>query len=242
MAATRRFLMACLVALMLPGVLQAQDSTGTTRAMATRAELQALLPTVTGAYQAAIRDRLQNGDFKAGDLIALSVVGESTLTDTFTVRTGQRLKLPDIPEFSLHGLLRSELQDFMANKIADYIRNPQVDAAALVRVAVTGAVNRPGFFSVPAETPVAEVVMVAGGPSTHASLQKVELRRGDSVVVDRDAMNQALASGTSIDQLGIQGGDLLVVGEKPAGWKGALQTIGLITGVFTGIYFATRIF
>lgn len=238
-------LLTALVAAVLPPHLAAQDTTPVdpgARAMASRAELQGLLQGASGDQRAVIESRLERGDFNAGDLIALTVVEESTLTDTFTVRTGQVLKLPNIPEFSLHGLLRSELQDFMARKIAEYVRNPQVDAVPLVRVAVTGAVNRPGFFSVPADIPVSQVVMVAGGPSNQASLQKVEIRRGDSVIVDKDRMSTALAAGTSLDQLNIHGGDQFVVGEKPGGWRGTLQTIGLLTGLFTGIYFATRIF
>jgi protein involved in polysaccharide export with SLBB domain len=238
-------LITALVAAAAPFRLAAQDTTKVelgARAMASRAELEGVLQSASGDQRVAIQNRLERGDFNAGDLIALTVVEESTLTDTFTVRTGQVLKLPNIPEFSLHGLLRSELQDFMARKIAEYVRNPQVDAVPLVRVAVTGAVNRPGFFNVPADIPVSQVVMVAGGPSNQASLQKVELRRGDSVIVTRDRMSSALAAGTSLDQLNIHGGDQFVVGEKPGGWRGALQTVGLLTGLFTGIYFATRIF
>lgn len=237
-----RSLMLALIAVTMPAMLVAQDTASPSRAMASRAELQAMLQGASADRQSAIQTRLENGDFQPGDLVALSVVEDSTLTDTFTVRTGQMLKLPNVPEFSLHGVLRSELQDFMAKKVAEYIRNPQVDAVALVRVAVTGAVNRPGFFSVPAETPAAQVVMVAGGPTGNASLQKVEVHRGDSVLVTRAQMSTALAAGTSLDQLNIHGGDQFVVGEKPGGWRGTLQTVGLLTGVFTGIYFATRIF
>lgn len=238
-------LITVLIAAAAPSRLPAQDTTQAalgTRAMASRADLERMLQSASGDQRVAIQARLERGDFNAGDLIALTVVEESTLTDTFTVRTGQVLKLPNIPEFSLHGLLRSELQDFMARKIAEYVRNPQVDAVALVRVAVTGAVNRPGFFNVPAEMPVSDVVMVAGGPSNQASLQKVEIHRGDSVIVTRAQMSTALAAGTSLDQMNIHGGDQFVVGEKPGGWRGTLQTIGLLTGLFTGIYFATRIF
>jgi hypothetical protein len=84
--------------------------------------------------------------------------------------------------------------------------------------------------------------MVAGGPSNQASMQKVEIRRGDSVIVARDRMSSAQAAATSLDQRHLHGGDQFVVGEKPGGWRGTLQAIGLITGLFTGIYFATRIF
>lgn len=237
-----RLLMMFLLLAAVPVALRAQDSVSAGRAMASRAELEAALASAKGDQRAEIQRRLSEGDFRPGDLVALSVVEESTLSDTFTVRTGQTLKLPNIPEFSLHGLLRSELQDFMQKKIAEYVRNPQVDAVALIRVAVTGAVNRPGFFSVPAEAPASQVVMIAGGPTNQASFKKVEVHRGDSVVVTKDRMDLALGAGTSLDQLNIRGGDEFVVGQKPGGFRGALQTFGLIAGVLSGAYFATRLF
>ena len=228
--------------LALPMTLAAQDSAVSSRAMATRAELQGLARQATGEQRAEIQRRLTDGDFHAGDLIALRVIEDSTLTDTFTVRAGQTLKLPNVPEFSVRGLLRSELQDFMAKKIAEYIRNPQVDALPLIRVAVTGAVNRPGFFNVPAAMPASDVMMVAGGLSNRASLKKVEVRRGAEVLISKDRMTTALAACTSLDQLNIAGGDQFVVGEQPGGLRGTLQMVALVAGVFSGVYFATRIF
>ena len=236
---------ACSIMSLAPASLAAQDSIvgQTGRAMASRAELEGQLAAATDDdIRAALQSRLTNGDLKPGDLFALSLVEESTLTDTFTVRAGQTLLLPNIPEFSVKGVLRSELQPFMAQKIAQYVRNPQVDAIALVRVAVLGSVGAPGFYTVPAQMPASQVVMVAGGPGSQGDVNKVELRRGEQVVLEQKEMAAAFAAGTSVDQLGVQGGDQFFVGNRPGGLRGALQTVGLITGVFTGIYFATRIF
>lgn len=238
-------ILACSIMSLAPASLTAQDSIvgQSGRAMASRAELEGQLAAATDDdIRAAIQGRLTNGDLKPGDLVALSVVEESTLTDTFTVRAGQTLLLPNIPEFSVKGVLRSELKPFMAQKIAQYVRNPQVDAIALVRVAVVGAVGAPGFYTVPAQMPASQVVMVAGGPGAQGDVNKVELRRGQEVILDKEDMAAAFAAGTSVDQLGVQGGDQFFVGNRPGGLRGALQTVGLITGVFTGIYFATRIF
>lgn len=238
-------ILACSIMSLAPASLVAQDSIvgQSGRAMASRAELEGQLAAATDDdIRAAIQGRLTNGDLRPGDLVALSVVEESTLTDTFTVRPGQTLLLPNIPEFSVKGVLRSELQPFMAQKIAQYVRNPQVDAIALVRVAVVGSVGAPGFYTVPAQMPASQVVMVAGGPGSQGDVNKVELRRGQEVILDKEDMAAAFAAGTSVDQLGVQGGDQFFVGNRPGGLRGALQTVGLITGVFTGIYFATRIF
>lgn len=240
-----RSLTFAVLALALPLVLAAQDSVavaGPGSPMATRSDLEAELGSAEGDRRAAIQLRLEEGDFRPGDLVALSVVNEEPLTDTFTVRTGRTILLPNIGELSLRGVLRSELRSHMQTELARYIRNPQVDATALVRVAVTGAVGSPGFYNVPAEMPASQVLMVAGGPGGRGDINKVELRRGQATVIDRDSMQTAFAANTSLDQLDVHGGDQFFVGERSQGFRGLLGTIGLITGVFTGIYFATRIF
>ena len=234
----------CVAATLLafPGLVRAQALPEGSREMATRSELEASLATAKGDERVSIQQRLSDGDFQAGDLIALSVIEESTLSDTFTVRAGRTLKLPNLPEIPLKGVLRSELRGFLAAKVAESVRNPQVDAIALIRVAVLGAVNRPGFYNVPAETPASQVVMIAGGPGANTNLKKVEVRRGEVVVLDRAAMSAAFAAGTSIDQLNVHGGDQIVVGERSQGWKGVLQTVGLIAGVLSSVYFGSQIF
>ena len=84
--------------------------------------------------------------------------------------------------------------------------------------------------------------MIVGGPNQNTDLTKVELRRGETVVIRRDAMSTAFAAGTSIDQLNVHGGDQIMIGQKSGGWRGTIQTVGLFTGLLSGIYFATRIF
>jgi protein involved in polysaccharide export with SLBB domain len=209
------------------------------RVQATRAELQQLLQTRGDSLgeegRAAVQRRLSEGDFQVGDRIVIRVIDEPTLTDTFAVRSGRSLSLPNLPDLSLTGVLRSEVDSFLTQKISQHIRNPQVDAIALIRVAVLGAVNRPGFYNVPAEFPVSDVVMAAGGPSGNADLKKATVRRGTEIIVTRKQMENALASGTSVDQLNLVGGDQLLVGERSGGIKGALSTLGVLSGVIFAI-------
>ena len=216
------------------------------RAHATRAELQALLAGQGGklsdAERLSVQQRISDGDFQPGDRIALTVLDEPTLTDTFTVRSGRTLLLPNLPEVPLKGVLRSEIREYLTTRIAEYIRSPQVDAVALIRVAILGAVSRPGFYAVPAEMLASDVVMAAGGPAGNADLQKTTVMRGEEVVLDREATEKAFAAGTSIDQLNLRSGDQFVVGTKGSGIKGALQTAGLVSGIIFGVAALVRIF
>jgi protein involved in polysaccharide export with SLBB domain len=230
----------------LVGVAEAQEpASDVRRAQASRSELQALAADrelTTPSEAEALRQRLAEGDFQAGDRIVLQVAGESTLTDTFTVRTGRVLALPNLPEMSLKGVLRSELDGYLTKQIGQYIRNPDVDATSLIRVAVLGGVTRPGFYNLPAEMLVSDAVMSAGGPVANADVRKTVVRRGQVEVVSRKRVQDAYARGVSLDQLNLHGGDEIVVGQRSGGTMGALQTAGLISGILFGVAAAASLF
>jgi protein involved in polysaccharide export with SLBB domain len=208
---------------------------------ATRADLEAALQQsgISKAQAAAIRTRLRDGDLLPGDRVALMVEGEEALTDTFIVRPTRTLTLPSIPEeISVKGVLRSELDAHMTREIGKYIRDPRVEAIALIRVAVMGQVAQPGFYNLPPETIASDVVMLAGGPSGSADLRKTVIRRNGVEVASKDDVAAALDKGVSIDQMNLQGGDEVVVGKASAGILGIMPYIGAVTGV---IWAVTRI-
>jgi hypothetical protein len=191
----------------------------------------------------AIRKRLAQGDFQSGHRILLFVVGDSALSDTFTVRSDQKLQLPNLPEISLAGVLDSELQGYLATQLAQYIRNPSVRAQALLRVQVSGDVTNPGFYSVPIDTPISDVIMNAGGPAQSADMNKTELRRGPSVVVPRGGIQTAIQKELTMSDIGARPGDELYVPAKPSGdrWQKLLAVTASIMGlVWAIVYLADR--
>lgn len=212
------------------------------RAQATRAELEALASKGSPADAAAIQQRLRDGDFQPGDRIVLRVLDEPTLTDSFTVQPARTLRLPNFPEISVAGVLRSELETYLTQKIAERIRDPQVRAVSLIRIAVLGAVARPGYYNLPAETVLSDAVMAAGGPSTQADTRKARVVRNGVDVLDRAATQTALAQGATLDQLSLHGGDQIMVGEKGSGAKGTLQTLGLVSGIIVSAVAVATLF
>lgn len=233
----------CSLALSATALGAQQPAPDARRVEATRQDLQALLTNskLSAEERQAVEVRLRDGDFLPGDRIRLVVLGDTALTDTFTVRPGRMLQLPNIPDISLQGVLRSEFPTYLKGKLLQYLRDPQVTATPLIRLAVLGAVNRPGFYVVPATTLASDVVMAAGGPAGQADIAKAIVRRGPVPVIDSKQMRQAFADGVSIDQLNLHSGDEFVIGEKSGGVKGALQTAGLISGILLGIFALTRI-
>ncbi len=112
------------------------------------------------------------GDFQVGDRIVMRVDVEPQLTDSFTVTAGPAVLLPIIGSVSLAGVRRDQIEKVLTDAVAKFYRNPVVHARALVRIAILGQVLHPGFYAVPAEMLVPDVLMVAGGPTTDRTGQR----------------------------------------------------------------------
>jgi protein involved in polysaccharide export with SLBB domain len=194
---------------------------------ATRAELQSMLERFESGARAEgyseqvrqiardeadlIRRRLEEGDMQVGDQIALSVTNMDALTGTFAVSQGRVLLLPEVGAVPLAGLLRSELQDGIRDHLARFIVNPQVIARAMIRLSVTGAVNRPGYLVVPSDNLLTDVLATAGQPTGTARTDAMRILRGDDVIWDGVALQDAIIEGRTIDQLNLRAGDRIDV-------------------------------
>lgn len=161
-----------------------------------------------------LRERLRGGDFNAGDRVFVELLGEHPYRDTVIVRDGRTIQLPDMPAFSVAGVLRSELPERVRSEVARYVRDPQLRVVSLIRIAVTGEVTRPGFFSLPSDVPLSDAVMQAGGPTSNADLRKLIVRRDSEVLYDGADLQEAVRSGDTVDQLGLRPGDELHVGTR----------------------------
>jgi hypothetical protein len=113
----------------------------------------------------------------------------------------------NLPDVSLRGVLRSELNDRLRDHVGKYIREPIVRASVLTRVSITGAVVRQGFFAVPPDRPITEVIMAAGGPIPGAKLDQVQVLRGRTTFLRGRNAKRAVKEGRTLDELGVRSGD-----------------------------------
>ena len=118
--------------------------------------------------------------FQVGDRILLHVEGDSALTDTFTVVAGPALRLPNIGEVSLAGVQRGDIEAHLTRELGRYINDPVVQARALIRVSVVGEVTRPGFYAVPIDLVLTDALMLAGGATKDARVDRLQILRGNS--------------------------------------------------------------
>ena len=149
--------------------------------------------------------------FQVGDRILLRVEGDSVLSDTFTVVAGPALRLPNVGEITLAGVRRADLEAYLTRELGLYIKDPVVQARALVRVSVVGEVTRPGYYAVPIDLVLADALMLAGGATKDARVEELRVVRGSSSLWSGDKLQTAIARGATLEDLGIRGGDRIQV-------------------------------
>ena len=109
-------------------------------------------------------------------------------------------------------------------------RVPSVGRSA--RVAVMGQVGQPGFYHVPADVLLSDVLMIAGGPAGDADLKRSLIRRGEQPLYAPASFSVALAEGISLDVLGLQSGDVVVLEERRRrNWGSVFQIVGVVSSV-----------
>lgn len=167
-------------------------------------------------------------EFHVGDRIALTVEGPQAFADTALVREGLVLRLPTFGDIPLAGVKRADTQKYLTQQIGKYIKDPVVHATPLVRIAILGEVGRPGFYWVPSDNLLSDVVMRAGGPTGNADLNKTVVKRSGKEVISQSQSQVALTEGKTLDDLQVAPGDELVVGQKSTfGFGNVLQILGV---------------
>lgn len=208
------------------------------RRFETRAELDSRAREAEAANRTGeawlLRSRLERGDFQEGDRIALTILtgGRAALADTLTVRDGKTLQLPGMEDFSLAGVLRSELSVKLTDHVGRFLREPTLRAVPLIRLAVLGRIGRPGFYYAAADAVLSDVIMLSGGPAPGADLARIEIRRSSEIIWGRADTRVALSEGLSLDRLHLRAGDEIFVGEeKRIRWSTIIPTISSIAAL-----------
>lgn len=190
------------------------DSAGTAARAQLRRQADSLAAAGNAAGAAAVRQRLTDGDFRPGDRILLNVTGNFVFNDTVAVREGQVVTVGTLPDIPLHGVLRAELNGYMTQQLSRFVKDPEVRAQALTRLAVLGAVGRPGYYALPADILLGDAIMHAGGPAANADVANTIVRRGKKEVLSKQQVQRAITEGKTLDKMDLRAGDEIVVAEK----------------------------
>jgi len=163
-----------------------------------------------------LRARLTEGDFGVGDVIIASYEGPQlglNRRDSLVVSAGRVLSMQSpLGDLDLRGVLRSEIADLITQRVGKYFKDEVVRVTPLLRLSVSGAVQRPSFYQVRPDEPLSSVIMRAGqAPS--ADLRKTVVKRGDQTVWSEADVQTAFSDGLTVEQLTLEPGDEINVGE-----------------------------
>lgn len=201
-----------------------------------------LLGLVTLLFSGAVRAQDSTAGFQVGDRVLLRVEGESLYTDTFTVMRGPALRLPVIGDVPLAGVPKNGIEPYLVGRLAPYFKHPVIHATALVSIGVVGEVEKPGFYVVPGDALLTDVLMTAGGPTRDAKVTDLKVMRDKKAVLDGDRLQQALASRRTIADLSLQQGDQLIVPRvHPHDTESTWRIISIIVGLPVAVYAITRL-
>jgi protein involved in polysaccharide export with SLBB domain len=206
-----------------------------------------------------IQARLSDGDFHPGDRVLLAVEGEPQLpdrpvpaqqprtierqlSDTFTVGPARQLTLPVIGAISLRGVLRAELEPYLTQQIAGFVKDPVVHAKPLIRIAVAGAVAKPGFYFLPADAALSDALTAAGGPTQDAKLDKVRVERSGQPILQGNELRLAFSEGRSLDQMSLQAGDQFIVPGVPGHAYDSVRLWATLLSIPVAIYALSHAF
>jgi polysaccharide export outer membrane protein len=200
--------------------------------------LALLLLTSPLAGQTATRP--PQSDFALGDQILLEVEGDSQFTHVYSVGPGPSITVPLIGAIPLNGVVRANVETYLAQQLAKYVKNPMVHAKVLVRLGVLGEVEHPGYYAVAAGAVVSDALMAAGGPTKDAKFTAARIEREGKGLYEGNAFQDAFARGMTVEGLGLRTGDRIVVPRRvdpESKWR----IIGILAAIPAAIVIATQL-
>jgi polysaccharide export outer membrane protein len=124
------------------------------------------------------------------DLLEISVFDVEELDQTVRVADDGSITMPLLGRLTVAGLTKSELESLIAGLLEErYVRNPQVTVFVKEyeskRVAVSGAVKKPGTYEMLGRKTLLEMISMAGGLDKDLGKEIIIFRRGEDGTTKR---------------------------------------------------------
>ncbi len=159
-------------------------------------------------------------DYRIGrqDLLDLRVFNLKELDQTVRVSDDGSITLPLLGRLSVAGLTKGELEALIADLLEErFVRDPQVTIFVREyeskKVAVSGAVKKPGTYEMLGEKTLLEMISLAGGLDRDLGTEIIIFRRGDDGSARRLAvdLNRLVFDADPTLNLAVRPGDIVYV-------------------------------
>jgi polysaccharide export outer membrane protein len=148
------------------------------------------------------------------DILFVHVWKENDLTRGVQVRPDGKITLPLIGDLQAAGRTPEQLTEDIVEALAKFINKPVVTVSVSQVLSrkyyITGAVNRPGQFSLVVPITVLEALTNAGGFGDFANTKKIRILRKDGTTLYFNYKD--VSRGKNLDQnIFLQNGDFIIV-------------------------------
>jgi polysaccharide export outer membrane protein len=143
-----------------------------------------------------------------GDLLRVTIWREPDLSGEFQVDEQGRVTLPLLGVRPVANVPMQALRDSLMREYLQQLRNPSITITPLRRINILGEVQHPGLYPVDPTVTLAGAVALAGGANAEGDLTHVSLLRAGSAPL------RGLSVAASLDQLDVRSGDQIVVARR----------------------------
>lgn len=159
-------------------------------------------------------------DYRIGrqDLLEIRVFDLDQLNQTVRVADDGSITLPLLGRLAVAGLSKTDLEALIARLLeARYVRDPQVTIFVKEyeskKVAVSGAVKRPGTYEMLGQKTLLEMLSLAGGLDRDLGREIIIFRRKDDGATERVSvdLNRLVYEGDPALNLAVEPGDIIYV-------------------------------
>ncbi len=150
-----------------------------------------------------------------GDSVAITVLGESDLTRTVTIRPDGRITMPLVGDIVAAGQTPTQLAEKLTGALKAYLKNPQVSISVnsfqRAVVYLVGQVSHPGSFEIQKGMTIFEVMAATGGVTPRAAMRRASvIRRGTGQTINVD-LEKLLVKGDRSANVELEPGDIIMV-------------------------------
>jgi protein involved in polysaccharide export with SLBB domain len=149
--------------------------------------------------------------FRASEAVLIRVPLDtaSVLNGFYPVDSAGYVTLPIAGRLFVHDLSSRQVEEFLAKRMSQYLRDTHVTATPMVRLTMLGYWQRPGMHYVDPELSIWEACRVVGGPAGETNMDKWLVMRGSQSL--GIPLLDEFSRGTTLRGAGVRSGDIFVI-------------------------------
>lgn len=153
----------------------------------------------------------ENDVFVAGEALTLEVPLDtaSFLNGGYPIDSSGFVELPVLGKFMVAGRYRSEVEGYLGQKFANYLKDTHVKAMPAIRITLLGHFIRQGMYYLNPRAVIWDAVYLSGGLAGERTLDRIEILRGTQVT--SVSFLDEYSKGATFARAGIRSGDIVVV-------------------------------